>query len=446
MAQNSKTNNPPEEPAKQQTTGQPKPAGSKVWPWTLVCGCCGCLAIVVVGILIFLGLAFLGSKGQPGTIVKPTDVKTPKDLKAAGIDKAINLNWGKSSNSNVAKYNVYKSKTSGSNFEKINTVESTTNLVYADANVQKGQTYYYTVTAVTTDGIESGNSNQASYALTPAALLPNGVQNWQDVLTKFDADQKYSELLTKITGLTRPDIEKLISSETKGKNLKKKLSKGTIITNTTENYKILPNYTLNEDKWFLTDEKGTPLVMVWCGNPIKLIQEMTTLAKFVQTTQNITYNIIYILPAPITNIIIYASEPINDGLDAITPDDLFGPGFSEPEHPQDNPNLNDGTTDSNLEEGEQWAVHGELLVKADPVDPAAYQSVTMTITLTSGEPNVNITYHVTGTDGYTDSGTKPTNNEGKIDFHIPGGADGIVDTITVDVPDKGLNGSTSYTF
>jgi fibronectin type 3 domain-containing protein len=59
-------------------------------------------------------------------------------------------------------YNVYRGTVSGS-YSKINssTVASTS---YTDSTVQSGQniTYYYVVTAVSSTGTESTNSNQAT--------------------------------------------------------------------------------------------------------------------------------------------------------------------------------------------------------------------------------------------------------------------------------------------
>lgn len=443
----SETKSKPESNLAQTTTvpsGQSK--GKTNWGVTGAILGCGCLALIVLGIAAILVLSFLGAKGQPGSIIKPSSVKTPKNLTATAVNGSIDLSWKKSGSGSVTKYNVYKSQTSGDNFQKLSTLESTTNLTYNDINVKKGVTYYYVVSAVSTDGTESGNSNQVSYALTPAPLLPNGVQTWKDVLIKYDADSKYAALFEKVTGLTRSNIESYITLENQGKTLKKKLAKGTIITNTTENYKILPHYTLNEDKWFLTNEKGVPYVMVWCGNPIKLIKEMTTSAQIIETIQDISYDVIYVFPTYVTNIIIYASQPVSDAVCTIIPDDTLGPGFYHPDHPQDDPTLTDDTGDEDLEEGEQWAVEGQLLVKADPVDPAPGQSVTMTVTLIPAEAGITIEYDVQGTDGYTDSESKKTDSQGKIQFHIPGGEKGVVDTIKVSVPEKNLEGSTSYTF
>lgn len=420
----------------------------------------GCLvAGIVVLVLFFVSaffiLAFVGAKGQPGTIIKPTEVKTPKNLTASESDKAINLSWAKSDTKDIAKYNIYKSTKNAKDFIKITSTETNV-LNYKDENVKKGITYYYLVTAESSQN-ESGNSNQVAFALTPPPLIPDGVTSWQDVLTKYEADNKYAEVLTKVTGLNKIDIEKYVSLESKGKKLKTTLSKGTIITNTTEKYKIIPNFVLNQDKEFLTDEKGIPHIMIWCGNPIKLIKKVNWVAKTVESIQKITYNIIYIMPVQITNIFIYAGQPLNTFVINVMPN-TFGPTVMNPDATDTTDNWPIGETlidtiddlgtsiDDDLEAGQQWAAHGKILLEANPHDPAAYEDVTMIIQIFPAEEGVSLDYSVSGTDGYTASGTLTTNHEGKAEFNIPGGASGVVDTISVKVPSREDEGSTSYTF
>lgn len=429
------------------------------------------ILLIILGVGGFFVLAFLGAKGQPGTILKPSNVKTPQTLTATEVDASVVLNWKKSASVDVTKYNVYKSQTSGSNFQKLKTLETISNLSYIDNDISSGNTYYYIVTGVSANGTESGNSNQAVISTVQDPLLPNGVQNWSDVLVKYDSDSKYAILFGQVTGLSRSDIEKYIALENQGKNLKKKLLAESIITNTSESYKILPNYVLEEDKWFLTDEYSIPRVMIWCGNPVKLIQEMTSWGQFVASMQTTAYSIIYVFPVSVTNTIVYAGESVNDMVSTVV-GDSWGPGFYTPDHAQDypeatpSPTYSVGTTPSptptaaaspsptstaDLEEGEQWALEGQILVKATPADPEEYEDVTITVTLVpagGGEnvSGVNINYHVVGTDEYMDDGVLETDENGQIEFYIPGGEAGVKDTITVEVEDLGLEGSTEYIF
>lgn len=435
----------------------PKPGGGSKAGWA--CGICGILfaiGVILFAIFCFFILAFIGAKGQPGTIIPPTEIKTPQNLTANPTDSAIDLSWKQSTSQNIDKYNVYKSDKNGKDYKKISTQDAN-NLQYKDTQITKGITYYYVTTAVAKDGKESGNSNQASSSVTPPPLIPQGITSWKDVLNKYNADSKYAGVLTIVTKLTKADIEKYVSLESKGKNLKTTLKKGTIITNTTENYKIIPYYVLTQNKEFLTDDKGVPHIMVWCGNPIKLIKKVTWISEVVQVIQSITYNIIYVFPTSVTNIFINASQPINTVIVNVLPN-TFGPTVMNPETvmpasdwPQGQVMVDTiqdlfGTENQPLQAGQQWAVEGKILLEANPHDPAPGESVKMKIKLSSGQSGVAIKYSVSGTDGYSASGDLTTDTNGETSFNIPGGADNIVDTIKVTVPDQNLEGETSYTF
>lgn len=458
-----------EEKVQEKTQPTPPASGSGL-------GGCGVAAIIVAILIVlmaiggFFVLAFVGSKGQPGTIIKPTStasapaIKIPQNLKATESNNTINLAWKNSDTKGVKNYNVYKSVKNGKDYTKLTTLEPN-NLNYTDTNIKQGITYYYVVTAQSTEGAESGNSNQAYASITPAPIIPQGVTSWKNVLDKYNADQKYANVLTTVTGLSKLDIEKYVSMEAKGKKMTTTLKKGTIITNTTENYKIIPNYILPIDKEFLVDDKGVPHIMMWCGNPIKLINKMTTTGQIVQNIQNITVNIINVFPPAITNVFIFAAQPLNTFVVGVLPN-TFGPTVIDPDatDTEDNwpegeilidyvddlfpegPNGDMDGSKTPLEAGQQWAVDGKILLEANPHDPGPGENVTMTIQIFPAEAGVTIEYNVSGTDGYADSGSPTTNAEGKIEFNIPGGAEGITDTINVSVPSKSLSGSTSYSF
>lgn len=445
---------PKDEEDKKETKEENKKSSNSSGP-LIGCLIAGIIILIFGFISIFFVLAFVGAKGQPGTIIKPTEVKTPKNLIAKESDKSIDLSWIKSSSNDIIKYNIYKSTKNAKDFSKIASTESNV-LNYKDKNVTKGITYYYLVTAEN-DSKESGNSNQIAFAMTPPPLIPEGITNWQDVLNKYNADSKYAEVLKKVTGLDKNNIEKYVSLEAKGKKLKTALAKGTIITNTTEKYKIIPNFILNQDKEFLTDEKGNPHIMMWCGNPVKLIKKVNWISKTVQAIQNITYNIIYVMPTPVTNIFIYAGQPLNTFVVNVMPN-TFGPTVMNPEDTNANNDwpeedilidtIDDleNANDQELEAGQQWAAHGKILLEANPHDPAPGESVEMIIQIFPADEGIALDFSVSGTDGYEKSGSLTTNNEGKASFTIPGGGSGVVDTINVKVPSRNDEGSTSYTF
>ncbi len=106
--------------------------------------------------------------------------------------------------------------------------------------------------------------------------------------------------------------------------------------------------------------------------------------------------------------------------------------------------------DSLIEGGEEIEIDGEtfrvdsLSITASPASPSAGEDVSVTVTVQPPQPNVPVSYQVAGSDGYGDSGTLRTNGHGQIHFSIPGGAESVVDQITVDVGP--LSATYSYSF
>jgi len=83
-------------------------------------------------------------------------------LTGTGVAQAhsVNLSWA-SSASSVIGYNVYSSKVSGGPYVKLNSTP-TTATTYADSLVQSAQTYYFVVTAMGSNNVESGFSSEVS--------------------------------------------------------------------------------------------------------------------------------------------------------------------------------------------------------------------------------------------------------------------------------------------
>jgi hypothetical protein len=81
----------------------------------------------------------------------------------AAVNHTIALSWT-GSVSQVAGYNVYRSTVSGGPYSAVNSSLVTTTS-YQDQTVVSGTSYCYTVTAVGTNGIESGYSNEADVAV-----------------------------------------------------------------------------------------------------------------------------------------------------------------------------------------------------------------------------------------------------------------------------------------
>jgi len=84
-------------------------------------------------------------------------------LSGAGVQlvsRTVSLSWVRST-STVNGYLVYSSQVSGGPYTRL-TTSAVSLPSYSDASVQNGKTYYYVVTAVDAQGVESTYSNQAS--------------------------------------------------------------------------------------------------------------------------------------------------------------------------------------------------------------------------------------------------------------------------------------------
>jgi hypothetical protein len=95
------------------------------------------------------------------TVYVPPDVvlpDPPQGLTGEWTRAGVVLSWEENSELDLAGYNVYRSKTPGSGYRKINRSLVSRNK-FIDPRVVKGRTYYYVVTAVNTSGGESGYSN-----------------------------------------------------------------------------------------------------------------------------------------------------------------------------------------------------------------------------------------------------------------------------------------------
>ncbi len=87
-----------------------------------------------------------------------------------------------------------------------------------------------------------------------------------------------------------------------------------------------------------------------------------------------------------------------------------------------------------------------MSMSASPADPGPSESVVVTVRILPATEGVQIDYSVSGTDGYYNSGSPMTNSDGLITFSIPGGAEGIVDTVSATITSTGSSKSFSYVF
>jgi len=82
---------------------------------------------------------------------------------AQSASHSVSLTWG-ASPSVVVGYYVYRGTQSGGPYTKLNS-PSLADLTYSDGAVQAGQTYFYVVSAVDSNAVESGYSNEVSAAI-----------------------------------------------------------------------------------------------------------------------------------------------------------------------------------------------------------------------------------------------------------------------------------------
>jgi hypothetical protein len=96
------------------------------------------------------------------TVYVPPDVtppKTPQSLTGKSSKAGVVLSWKRNRELDIAGYNVYRSTTHGSGYQKIN-YSLISVPKYIDKQVVKSTVYYYVVTAVNVSGGESGYSNK----------------------------------------------------------------------------------------------------------------------------------------------------------------------------------------------------------------------------------------------------------------------------------------------
>ena len=81
----------------------------------------------------------------------------------------------------------------------------------------------------------------------------------------------------------------------------------------------------------------------------------------------------------------------------------------------------------------------------NPPDPAPSQGVTVIATLIPIAENCDISFSIVGTDGYSNSATYASDANGNASFYIPGGAEGIVDVVTI-TTSNGKTYTVTYVF
>ena len=139
-----------------------------------------------------------------GTVTVASNASNPSlsvSLSGVGTSSSqatVSLSWTPSI-SMVAGYNIYRGGQSGGPYAKLNATTSAST-TYQDASVQIGQNYFYVTTAVTSNGMESGYSNEVQTAIPGggglAGLLATTSSSLSFGSVRVGSSQALSETLT----------------------------------------------------------------------------------------------------------------------------------------------------------------------------------------------------------------------------------------------------------
>jgi hypothetical protein len=111
--------------------------------------------LLLVVCISSIGCIGITSASKTGASTAPSD-PTPPTSPASHF---VTLTWSPSA-SDVAAYNVYRSKSAAGPFSRTATIVAA-KTQYVDDHVKAGETYYYVVTSVSSEGMESTDSTLA---------------------------------------------------------------------------------------------------------------------------------------------------------------------------------------------------------------------------------------------------------------------------------------------
>ena len=105
-------------------------------------------------------------------VLLPETASAPTGLTGILSGTSALLNWTQHTDPTVTQYKIYRSTTSGSNYQLLSTVSKPV-ITYTDTTVSNGTTYYYVITAINGTGLDSPRSSQVSI------VVPTSVGNIQ---------------------------------------------------------------------------------------------------------------------------------------------------------------------------------------------------------------------------------------------------------------------------
>ncbi|HOK35261.1 MAG TPA: hypothetical protein PLL80_01335 [Candidatus Pacearchaeota archaeon] len=114
------------------------------------------------------------------------------------------------------------------------------------------------------------------------AMIGGGVECWKDVFEYIKSHPEYEKPLKDISGLSLNNVEsfmifeKIVEDTQRDEKLVKILPKGTFVLSAglrNGEYCVFQQY-LSRDEKVLTDLIGTPRILMYCGNPIKVLSAL----------------------------------------------------------------------------------------------------------------------------------------------------------------------------
>ena len=113
--------------------------------------------------LLLTGLVSLlfmsGCMQNNSTTAGPTPTPTPTPQPSA---HSVDVMWDPSPSTNLQGYKVYRSQVSGGPYSSISGTLGTSTSQFLDTTVFSGQKYFYVVTSIDVNGLESGPSTEVS--------------------------------------------------------------------------------------------------------------------------------------------------------------------------------------------------------------------------------------------------------------------------------------------
>jgi hypothetical protein len=153
--------------------------------------------------------------------------QTPVYLQADGGDDDITLSWSAPLIAEPTGYNLYRGMESGDYDDTPVNYQPITELTFTDETVLEAVTYYYVVTALYEEDVESGYSNEANaFAGSPSGIdnaeiaVPNAYamhQNYPnpfnpETIIKYDLPKK-AEVSLKIYDISGKLVKTVVSGE-----------------------------------------------------------------------------------------------------------------------------------------------------------------------------------------------------------------------------------------